>query len=189
MKQNSYKLVLSSLFAALIAGGAVFSIPLPPPLLPVTLAVFFCLLAGLILGPFYGLLSVLVYLAIGSVGLPVFANGAGGFGQFAGPSGGFLAAYAPLAFVSGLLSDRKAWSFVRGIAAAMAGVAVLYLIGLPVFRMVLDGSPGNGLSMAGAFAIMAPYLLGDVLKAVAAAALVSALRPLLSNYLPNEKAK
>ena len=48
MKRNGFKLVLTSLFAAMIAMGALFSLPLPPPLPPVTLAVFFSLLAGLL---------------------------------------------------------------------------------------------------------------------------------------------
>jgi len=184
MKRESIPLVLSSLFAAMIAVGAVFSLPLPPPLLPVTLAVFFCLLAGLVLGPRWGLASVATYLLLGSVGLPVFANGSGGLGQFAGPSGGFLAGYAAAALVAGLLADRREWRFWRNALAALAGVAALYAIGLPRFRAVLDARPDKDVSMAAAFAMMAPYLIGDVVKALAAAGLARALKPLLINYLP-----
>ncbi len=184
MRREPFKLVLSALFTAMIAVGAVFSLPLPPPLLPVTLAVFFCLLAGLVLGPRWGLASVATYLLLGSAGLPVFANGSGGLGQFAGPSGGFLAAYAAAALVAGLLADRREWRLWRNALAALAGVAALYAIGLPRFRAVLDARPDKDVSMVAAFVMMAPYLVGDVVKALAAAALARALRPLLRNYLP-----
>ncbi|MDX9898527.1 MAG: biotin transporter BioY [Spirochaetia bacterium] len=184
LSRNALRIVLVSLFAAMIAVGAVFSLPLPPPLLPVTLAVFFCLLAGLILGPLWGLATTGLYLALGSVGLPVFANGAGGLGQFAGPTGGFLLGYAVAAFFSGLIADRRTWGFLRAVLGALAGVVVLYAIGLPWFRAVLDSNPEKNVSMLAAFIIMAPYLAGDVIKALAAAALVKALAPLLRNYLP-----
>jgi len=183
-KHDGFRLVLVSLIAAMISVGAVFSLPLPPPLPPVTLAVFFALLGGLLLGPVWGTAATGLYLGLGAVGLPVFANGAGGAGQFAGPTGGFLVGYAAAAFVAGLIADRRNWSFWRAVAGALAGVVVLYAVGLPWFRTVLDARPDRDVSMLAAFTIMAPYLVGDLIKAVAAAALVKALNPLLQNYLP-----
>ena len=184
MKRDGYRVVLVSLFAAMIAVGAMFSLPLPPPLPPVTLAVFFSLLAGLVLGPFWGLAATGLYLGLGAVGLPVFANGAGGAGQFAGPTGGFLVGYAAAAFTAGLVADRRSWGFGRALAGSLAGVVLLYAIGVPWFRAVLDARPDKDVSMLAAFLMMAPYLVGDAVKAVAAAALVKALKPLLLNYLP-----
>jgi biotin transport system substrate-specific component len=119
----------------------------------------------------------------------VFANGAGGAGQFAGPTGGFLLGYAAAALMAGLVADRRSWGFGRALAGSLAGVAVLYAIGLPWFRAVLDARPDRDVSMLAAFLIMAPYLAGDVVKAVAAAALVKALKPLLRDYLPAGPAK
>lgn len=187
MKRNGFKLVLVSLFAAMIAVGAVFSLPLPPPLVPVTLAVFFSLLAGLTLGPRWGLAATGLYLALGSIGLPVFANGSGGIGQFASSTGGFLLGYAAAALVAGLIADRRSWGFGRALAGALGGVVALYAIGLPWFRAVLDANPAKDVSMLAAFLIMAPYLAGDVVKAVAAAALIRALKPLLNEYLPENR--
>jgi len=189
LKHDGFRLVLVSLFAAMIAVGAIFSLPLPPPLPPLTLAVFFSLLAGLVLGPLWGLAATGLYLALGAVGLPVFANGAGGLGQFAGPTGGFLLGYAAAAFVAGLLADRRSWRFGRALAGALAGIVVLYAIGVPWFRAVLDARPDRDVSMLAAFVMMAPYLAGDVLKALAAAALIKALKPLLVNYLPASPAR
>lgn len=187
MRLDRYRLVLVSMFAAAISVGAVFSLPLPPPLPPVTLAVFFALLSGLVLGPLWGLAATALYLALGSVGLPVFANGGGGIGYFAGPTGGFLLGYAGAAAVAGLVADRRNWGFARALAGALAGVVVLYAIGLPWFRAVLDARPDRDVSMAAAAAIMAPYLAGDAVKAAAAAALVRALKPLLAARLPSRK--
>lgn len=187
MKRNGFKLVLASLFAAMIAMGAVFSLPLPPPLPPLTLAVFFSLLSGLLLGPRWALAATGLYLGLGAVGLPVFANGAGGVGQLAGPTGGFLVGYAAAAVVAGAVSDRRRWGFGRAAAGALAGVAALYIVGLPRFRAVLDANPDRDVTMLAAFLMMAPYLIGDVAKALAAAGLVRALRPLLAEYLPAER--
>jgi biotin transport system substrate-specific component len=176
------KLVLMSLFAALIAVGAVFSIPMPPPLPPLTLAVFFALLAGLVLGPLYGGAAAALYLLLGSLGLPVFANGGGGFGYLAGPTGGFLLGYVLAALVAGLVSSQRDFSFPRALAGALAGLLGLYLLGLPWFSQVIATRRGSDASLLAAFMIMWPYLVGDVVKAVLAAVLVRSLRPVLRNY-------
>lgn len=185
MKNDAYRLVLVSLFASMMVVGALFSLPLPPPLPPVTLAVFFALLSGLVLGPVYGMMTTGLYLGLGAVGLPVFANGAGGLGQLAGPTGGFLLGYVAAALVTGLIADRRRWGFARALVGALAGVVVLYAVGLPWFRSVLDATPGKSFTMGTAIAVMLPYFIGDIIKAVAAAALVKALRPLLRSYFPS----
>ena len=184
MNTNNRRLVLSSLFTALIAAGALFSLPLPPPLPPVTLAVFFALLAGLVAGPVWGSAAAGLYLFLGSIGLPVFANGTGGLGHFAGPTGGFLVGYVGLACVAGLVADRRNWTFIRALLGAIAGIAILYSIGLPWFRAVIDARPDRAMTLGTAFLVMLPYLVGDLVKAFAAASLVGALKPLLANYLP-----
>lgn len=184
MRRDAYRLVLVSMFAAAISVGALVSIPLPPPLPPVTLAVFFALLSGLTLGPAWGLAATGLYLGLGAIGLPVFANGAGGLGHFATPTGGFLLGYAAASVAAGAIADRRSWGFARALIGALVGVVALYAVGLPWFRAVLDARPDRDVSMAAAAAIMAPYLAGDALKALAAAALIRALKPLLQARLP-----
>lgn len=183
MKNGPWNLPASALFAALISAGALFSIPLPPPLPPVSPAVFFVLLAGLLLGPGGAGASAGVYLLLGSLGLPVFANGAGGLGHFLGPTGGFLAGYLAAGVVTGALADRRNWGVGRSFLAALAGVLALYAIGLPWMQRVLAAKVAT---LAAAAALMLPYFLGDLVKAAAAALLVRALKPVLERHFPRE---
>ena len=183
MKPATRNIADSALFAALISVGAVFSIPLPPPLPPISPAVFFVLLAGLLLGPGGGGAAVGIYLLLGALGLPVFANGAGGLGYFGGPTGGFLLGYLAAALVTGALADRRKWGAIRSILAAAAGVLALYAVGLPWMQRVLAA---RAATMAAAAAMMIPYFIGDLVKAAAAALLVRALRPVLGRHFSRE---
>ncbi|MCP4718315.1 MAG: biotin transporter BioY, partial [Desulfobacteraceae bacterium] len=85
--------VYTALFVALIAMGAFIAIPIGP--VPIVLQNMFVLLAGIILGPVWGLACVGIYLLIGLAGLPVFAGGTSGIGKLFGPTGGYLIAYLP----------------------------------------------------------------------------------------------
>ena len=96
--------VFSALFSALIIVGAYLKIPVGP--VPIVLANFFVLLAGVLLGPKWGAASVGLYLLLGVVGLPVFAGG-GGIAYLTGPTGGFLIGYLPAAFLAGVISGGK----------------------------------------------------------------------------------
>lgn len=183
MKTGTWNPAASALFAALISAGALFSIPLPPPLPPISPAVFFVLLAGLLLGPGGAGASVGVYLLLGSLGLPVFANGAGGLGHFLGPTGGFLAGYLAAGLVTGALADRRNWGAARSFLAAASGVLALYAVGLPWMRRVLAAKVAT---LVAAAVLMAPYFIGDLIKAAAAALLVRALKPVLGRHFPGE---
>jgi biotin transport system substrate-specific component len=83
------RMVFAALFASLTAVGAYMKIPLPLTPVPVTMQVFFVLLAGCMLGSRWGTISMIVYLLLGIVGFPVFAGGASGLGVLFGPTGGY----------------------------------------------------------------------------------------------------
>lgn len=134
MRQNRLQLLTAmlqvSMFTALTAVGALIRIPLPP--VPVTLQLLFALCAGLMLGPWLGALSQLLYIALGLAGLPVFAQG-GGIQYVFNPSFGYLVGFAAAAFVTGAVARRPAAdSLPRLVLAAAAGVAVIYLFGVGV---------------------------------------------------------
>ena len=97
--------LLAALFAALTAVGALLRIPVPP--VPFTLQTLFVFLAAGLLGPSGGFLSQCLYIAVGLLGLPVFAGG-GGIGYIFSPTFGYLAGFPPAALVMGLLAKRFA---------------------------------------------------------------------------------
>jgi biotin transport system substrate-specific component len=164
------KTVYASLFAALIAVGAFLSIPVGP--VPIVLQNFFVLLAGLTLGPRWGLLSVAAYLITGAVGLPVFAQGTGGIGRIIGPTGGYLLGYLPAVAAAGALSHIHKKRWYLDLAGAICGSLIVYACGVPWLKMVA------GLSWQAAVgAGMLPFLIGDAVKIAAAVWVVRAIRP------------
>ena len=98
---NTAYLALCGLFAALTAVCTYISIPLGFTPVPVNLATLAVFLAGGILGMKYGTVSLMVYVLLGAVGLPVFSNFSGGPGVLMGPTGGYIAGYIAAAFIVG----------------------------------------------------------------------------------------
>ena len=173
---NSYSqlrmLVFASLMAALMTAGAYISIPVGP--VPIVLQNMFVFLAGLLLGSRWGLASVGVYLLAGACGLPVFAGGMGGIGRIVGPTGGYLIGYLPAVFIIGYLSKKGAARISIDIIAMVCGTIVLYACGVTWLK-TLTGMPWPKALAVG----MYPFLIGDVLKIVAAATIARGLRPIL----------
>ena len=167
-------LILTALFAALTAVGAYIKIPFLYS--AITLQVFFTILAGVLLGPKYGALSQLVYVALGLLGLPIFTSG-GGFGYFLYPTCGFLLGLIPAAWVVGKLTE-KSRSVKRIVPAALAGLAALYLVGMPYMALILNVYMGKGMDLwAILMAGMLPFLPGDMVKIGVVAALSPSLLP------------
>lgn len=149
--------VLCALFAAVTAVCSQITIPIQP--VPITLGTFAVLMAGGFLGKRYGLLAIVIYLLLGMAGVPVFSMMRAGFSVIAGPSGGFIIGFAPMAFVVGLVSEKLGYSFKNMMAATIAGTAVCYIMGL-VWFMFLTGT-GIWASMV---MCMFPFLPGDFAK-------------------------
>ncbi len=135
MQNKTYKMILVSLFAALTAIGAFFKIPLPP--VPFTLQIFFVILAGMILGSRLGFASQAIYVAIGLVGVPVFANG-GGIEYVNNPTFGFLLGFALTAFIVGFITEKSSKpTMVTYTVASFIGVLAAYAVGIPYLYMIL----------------------------------------------------
>jgi len=160
----------ASLLTALAAQVAV---PLPGSPVPLTGQTFAVLLTGAALGARRGFLAQALYLLEGAAGLPVFAGGLGGAWLFAGPTGGYLAAFPLAAAVTGTLAApaRHARASGRNFAAALAamllGTAVILLLGTAWLARFV---PLPQALAAGTW----PFVPGDLLKAVAAALVLSA---------------
>lgn len=150
-----------ALFAALTAVGAFIRIPLGYS--SITLQTFFTAMAGCVLGPWYGALSQLVYVALGLVGLPVFTQG-GGIGYLVQPTCGFLIGLIPAAWVIGRIAGRKPEP-KQIVPACLLGYGVLYAIGVPYMALILNTFLGKGMGFSAImWAGMIPFLPGDMIK-------------------------
>lgn len=176
MKTRS--LILTALFAALTAVGAFLKIPFP--LSAITLQFFFTAMAGTLLGKKYGALSQAVYVLLGLVGVPIFALG-GGFSYVFQPTFGFLLGLIPSAWVIGSLAKRPL-TFWRSVVAMLAGLAVLYAIGVPYMALIANAYLGKGLTFWQVLKNgMLIYLPGDMLKIAAGSALSCAVTRRIPN--------
>lgn len=162
----------ASLFVALIAAGAFISIPAGP--VPIVLQNMFVLLAGLLLGPRWGLASVCIYLLLGLFGLPVFAGGTGGIGRILGPTGGYLIGYLPCVFATGIIAWKNSRSLLVDISAMITGTVIVYAAGVTWLKFA-TGMDWEKAVAAG----MYPFLFGDAVKIAAAAFIAAKLRPLM----------
>ena len=172
-------LLFTALFAALTAVGAFVRIPIGP--VPISLQFLFTAMAGILLGRRYGAVSQLVYVLLGLAGLPIFTAG-GGLGYVFQPSFGFLLGLIPCAWVIGLLS-RRGKGTARLVVACLAGLGVLYLIGVPYMALILNVYLGKGLDTMAVLKLgMLPFLPGDGLKIAVAAAVCPVLRRRLCNF-------
>ena len=166
-----------ALFAALIAALGVLPALMLPGGVPISAQSLGIMLCGTVLGARRGALAVLLFLGLVAAGLPLLSGGRGGIGVFAGPSAGYLVGFPVAAFVAGLVVER--WRSV-GIAPAafagalLGGVVVLYAFGIPGMALVL------GKSLPEAALLALPFLPGDLIKVILAAAItrsVAQMRP------------
>ena len=170
--QQLKRMVYAALMASLTAAGAYIAIPIGP--VPIVMQNLFIMLAGLLLGGRWGLISVGVYLLAGAVGLPVFAGGTGGVGKFVGPTGGYLLGFAAAAYLIGLISESGRGRVAIDLLAMVAGTLIIYAFGVSWLKVV------TGMSFSKALAVgMLPFLIGDALKIAAAIPIARALRPMM----------
>ena len=162
--------VYSAMFTALIIIGGYISIPIGP--VPIVLSDFFVMLAGLFLGWRWGLASVLLWLFLGAIGLPVFAGGRAGLAVFMGPTGGFLLGYVLLVLSVGFLAGTGKPSALRNTLAIIIGNALLYPVGILWLKMLLNLNWAAAISAG-----LLPFIPGTVIKLIAAVALGQTVLP------------
>lgn len=162
---------------ALVAAGALLiylsariSIPVPGSPVPITGQTFGVLLVGGALGFRRGLIAVAVYVLLGVVGLPFFAEGRGGVSVIWGATGGYLVGFAVAGALVGRLAELGWDRRIGGALGAMLlGNIAIYVVGLPWLKLVtgmsVQDTVANGLT---------PFLVGDALKLAFAAILFPA---------------
>ena len=174
-----YSYLLCALFAALTAICSQIMIPLPFTPVPVNLALLAVWVCGGLLGAKKGAVSILVYLLLGCVGVPVFVGFAGGLGVLAGPTGGYAVGYLPAVVIYGLLAGGQGRPkntktlphIIFAILKGLPALAACYAMGTVWFVT----STGTGLLAAMVMCVI-PFIPGDILKLFAAAAIIESLR-------------
>jgi len=183
--RNRY--VFAAIFAALIAVSSFFIIPLPG-VIPIVLKNLFVVLSGTVLGSFYGGIALLIFIAAGLIGIPVFVI-PGGYGVFLTPLGGYIFGYFAGSLCAGLvcglpkISEKKVrLSFLlRLCAASFLGFALILLCGV-LYMMKLNSISFKAAVIAGVI----PYILGDSIKLILSIPLALKLRPIAARYINQE---
>ena len=178
-------LSLSALFAALICVGCFIQIPLPGGI-PIVIQDMMAMLSGLLLGPVFGALSVIVFLVLGVIGLPVFTGKAGIAVLLNGPTSGFLWGYLVSAIVGGLfllivLPGGKKHSNLRQyiciILAVIIADIVLFACGIAGGMIIMKMSFEKTLA-----AYLIPFIPGNIVKMVLMVFLAKKIRPVIYSY-------
>jgi biotin transport system substrate-specific component len=157
--------VAVALAAMLVSLAAQVVVPLPLTPIPFTLQPLAVLVVGGVLGARRGAAALALYLAMGLVGLPVFAAGGSGIARLMGPTGGYLLAFPVAAFVTGALGGARP-GLVRALLACAVGMVVIH-VGGSAQLAALGGDTGTAYRMG-----FVPFLTGDLLKIGLAAAVV-----------------
>lgn len=153
---------MAAVFTAILSMAAYVAIPTGS--VPFTLQVYVVLLAGMVLGPRLGALSIIAYLILGLVA-PVFHSGTSGLGVLFGPTtGGYLFGFIGAAVVSGFVRQRGGQSLAWLLIAGLAGLVPLYAAGATWLAVQLHLTPVEAI-VAG----VAPFVWVDIIKVVAAA--------------------
>src|SRR5699024_1291342 len=124
---NLYRMMMTALFAAII--GILAQVTIPLPLIPITGQTLAVGLAETILGSRLGTVATLLYIAMGSVGIPVFAQMTGGLGVIFGPTGGFIVGFIPTAFIIGLYIEKTAPTILQAGIANIIGMFITLAFG------------------------------------------------------------
>ena len=157
----------------LVAGGTAFvalaaqiSIPLGFTPVPLTGQTFAVLVVGSVLGSLRGALSLLLYLAVGIAGVPVYADHRHGWSVFSGATGGYIVGFVLAAILTGWLAEQN-WDkrFASSISAMLSGSVVIYLCGVTWLHHFLGVSWSKTLNLG-----LYPFVPGDMLKVYLAAA-------------------
>ncbi len=160
---------------ALVVGGSLLvalcariTIPIPGTPVPLTVQNFGVLLVGLLLGSRRGFAALVLYLAEGAAGMPVFSPlGPGGIAQLLGPTGGFLLAYPLVAWVAGYVMEHGKKSFARAALSGLLGEAVLFIGGLSWLAVLTH-------SVAQAFRLgLYWFLFAEIIKILMAAGIAA----------------
>ena len=177
-RDETKNMILCAMFVTLIAAGAFIKIPIP--VVPFTLQYLFTMLAGLLLGGKLGCLSVCVYILLGLLGLPVFAQG-GGIGYIFQPSFGYIIGFAAGAYVTGVIANGKGNpGYPRLLTANFIGLGFVYFFGMVYYYLMSNFYLGTPIGLWPLFLYC--FLLavpGDIVLCIVGAILGKRMIPVI----------
>ena len=175
------KIALALGVACAIGLAAQLRVPLPWTPVPISGQTFAVLLVGVLLGRWWGGISLVIYAGLGAAGVPWFTGWAGGIGHLAGPTGGYIIGFILAALFLGHFTDKyiRSRSFLSMLGLMLfANFVLIYIPGLLQLYLWLNLVNGEAFGfyqvlVMGCF----PFVAGDVIKAVAAAAVARGVTP------------
>jgi len=177
------KLALAVGIACFTGLLAQIRVPLPWSPVPVTGQTFAVLLAGVLLGRWWGGISLAIYAGLGAAGLPWFSGWSGGAGYLAGPTGGYIIGFILAALFLGYFTDKyiRSRSFFSMLGLMLfASLVIVYVPGL-IWLKIWLGFTGTSVNFAALLGMGAvPFIAGDITKAVMAAAIARGVTPKLA---------
>lgn len=165
-------MVFTAVFAAVLCVVSPFVIPIGP--IPLSLATLVIYIAASTIDWKHGTLAVVVYIAIGLIGIPVFSGMTGGIQKLVGPTGGFIIGYIPCTLVIGLLVDRWGKKLFVYPLAMLLGTVLLYICGVVWFVFLTNSTLAAALTVC-----VLPFFIGDAIKIILATIVAPALRKTL----------
>ena len=158
MKLTTREIIICGLFASITAILAQISIPIPFTTVPLTMQVFAVMLCGTLLGPRLGSISQMIYILLGAIGMPVFAQMSGGISAIVGPTGGFILSFPIVTLVVGYFSYKYNTIQLTTIGM-LIGLVLSYLIGTLQFALMMNVSMIEGLALC-----VIPFIVVDLIK-------------------------
>ena len=172
-RSKTYDIVYIAVFAVIMAICSWISIPAA---VPFTLQTFGVFIAVGVLGGKRGSLSVLVFILLGAIGIPVFANFSGGIGVLAGPTGGYIIGFLFSALLMWAMEKLPGKKSVMQIVSMIAGLIVCYAFGT-VWFVIVYGRMNGPIGFTAALAsCVVPFIIPDIIKIALAYVLSRKLR-------------
>ena len=180
----SKKITFTVLFTAIMCASCFIQIPFIGGV-PIVLQDMIAILSGILLGPIYGLLCVLLFIILGCLGLPVFSGKAGIQIILQSPTGGFIIGYLIAAFIVGLFTffthrnNNKIFNTTIISLASILGIVIIFTFGMIRFWQIFPSKAFSEIKTI----ILIPFLPGTIVKLFMMVPLAIKLQPTIKNYL------
>lgn len=158
---KTYNYALCALFTAFIAICSQIAIHIGD--IPISLSMLAIYITGMVLGAKYGVISVIVYILLGAVGIPVFAGGKGGAAVILGPTGGFIIGYIFCVMIVGWFNGKKEKNKIYSIISMILGLISCYVLGMGWYSIISEVP----IKLALKYCVI-PFIPGDIIKIIIA---------------------